>query len=81
MYRAIMTPGKDNRVVQIPQEYWDQKVEVLVLPFQAMNHVDKRDKTKKHAWHEFVEQTYGSFAEDPLVRPEQGTLEQREALL
>ncbi len=33
MYREIIIPDKNNRTIQISKEYWNQEVEILVLPF------------------------------------------------
>ena len=78
MYRAIMTPSEHNRIVHIPREYWDKEVEVLVLPFSYPT-VNKNIEGSAKNWQAFIEATYGSFAETPLERPEQGVYEQREA--
>jgi len=40
MVREIITPRSSEYMVQIPQEYIDKKVEILVLPF---SHVIDRD--------------------------------------
>ena len=43
MYREIITPTKKENIIKIPKEYWDQKVEILVLPF---NKISKKVKKK-----------------------------------
>jgi len=43
MYREIITPTKKENIIKIPKEYWDQKVEILVLPF---NEISKKVKKK-----------------------------------
>ncbi len=35
---------------------------------------------KKGEWHDFIEQTYGCLADDPIVRYSQGEFTQRETL-
>ncbi|WP_017292471.1 hypothetical protein [Geminocystis herdmanii] len=35
---------------------------------------------KKREWHDFIEQTYGCLADDPIVRHSQGEYIQRETL-
>ncbi len=43
MYREIITPDKNNSTIEIPKEYWNQAVEVLVLPFSYI----KKEKNSK----------------------------------
>jgi len=75
MYREIITPNKHNRIIEIPKEYWNQEVEVLVFPF---SYETKNKKTPKDEWGDFIEKTYGSFANDPITRPNQGEYETRD---
>jgi len=44
MYREIITPTKKENLIKIPKEYWNQKVEILVLPF---NEISKKVERKK----------------------------------
>ena len=37
MYREIITPTQNDNMIAIPKEYWNQKVEILVLPFNEMS--------------------------------------------
>jgi len=32
MYREIITPSDQNNMIQIPKEYWNKQVEILVFP-------------------------------------------------
>jgi hypothetical protein len=36
MYREIITPSDKNNIIQIPKEYWNKQVEILVLPLNEM---------------------------------------------
>lgn len=75
MYREIIIPDKNNRIIEIPKEYWNQEVEILVLPFSY----DKKEKiNSKDNWEKFIEKTYGSFIDDPIDRPNQGKYEVRD---
>ncbi len=38
------------------------------------------EKDEKFDWHAFIAQTYGSLADDPISRGEQGSYEVREAM-
>ena len=44
MYREIITPTKKDNLIKIPKEYWNQQVEILVLPF---NEISKKAKKKR----------------------------------
>jgi hypothetical protein len=45
MYREIITPSDKNNIIQIPKEYWNKQVEILVFPLNEM--VQKvKDKKK-----------------------------------
>jgi hypothetical protein len=44
MYREIVTPTKKGNLIKIPKEYWNQKVEILVLP---LNEISKKVEKKK----------------------------------
>jgi len=44
MYREIITPNIHNHMIQIPQEYWNQEVEILVLPFSEIRKEPKKKK-------------------------------------
>jgi len=45
MYREVFTPDIHNNMIQIPKEYWNQEVEILVLPFSE---IKKEKKDRKH---------------------------------
>jgi hypothetical protein len=46
MYREIITPSDKNNIIQIPKEYWNKQVEILVLPLNEM--VQKVKQKKKN---------------------------------
>ena len=46
MYREIITPSDQNNIIQIPKEYWNRQVEVLVLPLNEM--VEKVKEKKRN---------------------------------
>ena len=46
MYREIITPTDQNNMIQIPKEYWNKQVEILVLPLNEM--VQKVKQKKKN---------------------------------
>ena len=46
MYREIITPTDQNNMIQIPKEYWNKQVEILVLPLSEM--VQKVKQKKKN---------------------------------
>ena len=45
MYRKIITPTQQDNLIKIPKEYWNQQVEILVLPFSEI--LSKVQKMKK----------------------------------
>jgi len=47
MYREIITPTRKDNVINIPKEYWNQKVEILVLPFAEVSNVVRDKKNLK----------------------------------
>jgi len=47
MYREIITPTRQDNVINIPKEYWNQKVEILVLPFAEVSNVVRDKKNLK----------------------------------
>ena len=47
MYREIITPTRQDNVINIPKEYWNQKVEILVLPFAEVSNVTRNKKNLK----------------------------------
>jgi len=52
MYREIITPTQKENLIKIPKEYWNQKVEVLVLPFNEISKkVEKKKKDLKALLH------------------------------
>ena len=44
MYRKIITPTDKNNMIQIPKEYWNKQVEILVLPLNEMMQKVKQKK-------------------------------------
>jgi len=44
MYRKIITPTDKNNMIQIPKEYWNEQVEILVLPLNEMMQKVKQKK-------------------------------------
>lgn len=63
--------------IKLPPEYSGQDVD-LVLRIQPQQKIAMNVKQK---WQEFVKQTYGSCANDPLTRPEELPMAMREELL
>jgi hypothetical protein len=49
------------------------------LPFSYKRKINKRDLERD--WHQFIEDTYGCLAEDPIERGDQGEYEIREEIL
>jgi len=47
MYREIITPTYKDNVINIPKEYWNQKVEILVLPFTELSNTTKNKSDLK----------------------------------
>jgi hypothetical protein len=70
----------------------DERLEILykiIKAFEALSHIDTvQPETSMGAiemhrelkWLEFIEETYGSMAESPIERVEQGVYEIREAI-
>jgi len=46
MYREIIIPSDQNNMIQIPKEYWNRQIEVLVLPLSET--AKKANKNKKN---------------------------------
>ena len=46
----------------------------------ALSHALEVEAYKRMPWAEFIERTYGILADDPIERPEQLPLEEREPL-
>ncbi len=44
MIREIIRPKKRQLQIEIPEEYVDKKIEVLVLPFFEMDSSEKKDE-------------------------------------
>jgi len=51
MYREIITPTKKENLIKIPKEYWNQKVEILVLP---LNEISNKVVKKKKDLHDLL---------------------------
>ncbi|NEW59717.1 hypothetical protein GSY74_00330 [Sulfurovum sp. bin170] len=43
MYREIITPTSQEYMINIPKEYLDKEVEILVLPFSYYKKKKKKD--------------------------------------
>lgn len=59
----------------LPSEYANQDVELVVI-IQA-----KKQTNERQNWLNFLNQTYGSLADDPIERPEQPELKETGNLL
>lgn len=59
----------------LPSEYANQDVELVVI-IQHQKHSLERQN-----WLDFINQTYGSLANDPIERPEQPELKENTPLL
>ena len=44
MYREIIRPTNQRHIIEIPKEYLNEEVEILVLPFSSFNREKKRKK-------------------------------------
>lgn len=65
MIREIVTPKSENYYINIPKEYINKKVEILVLPFETS--IENRSKTTEQ---DILSQTKGILSikkVDPLV--------------
>lgn len=49
------------------------------LSFSNKRKINKRDLAQD--WHQFIEETYGCLAEDPIERGDQGKFEIREEII
>lgn len=64
----------------------DQYLEFLYRIIKALGPFPEQDTIQGHkpsseqSWEEFIDATYGMFADDPLERGEQGEFEVRETL-
>ena len=47
---------------------------------ELVNEPDKISSNSKLNWHEFIDETYGSLADDPIERGKQGEYEKREII-
>lgn len=59
----------------LPSEYANQDVELVVI-IQA-----KKQTNARQNWLDFINQTYGSLADDPIERPAQPELKEIDTLL
>ena len=59
----------------------DSYLDVLYRIVKALGHSEASviEKTQSASWSDFIEQTYGSLADDPLERGDQGQYEVRES--
>jgi len=70
--------GDGNVTLSLPQRYAGQDLEV-VLVVQPAAPLSAQPTPEELGWPPgFFEQTYGSFRDTPLERPEQGEYEVRE---
>jgi hypothetical protein len=61
----------------------DRYLEVIYRIIKALVSPPELDATSQRAtssWNQFIEETYGSLADDPIERGEQGQYEIREAI-
>ena len=72
--------GKDGTLtVPVPDALRDKELEVLVVLQPVGAAAEGETATDGHGWPlGFLDDTYGSLADDPLERLPQGTLESRD---
>lgn len=66
-------------------EVLDRIIKALVNPSELVaatphNTVDVQNESEMLNWRRFIEETYGSLADDPIERGQQGQYEVREAI-
>jgi len=67
--------------LQVPVGLSNTDLEIMLI-FQPIKQPSLREKPEDLGWSpNFFEETFGSCADDPLVRPPQGEYEEREVLL
>ena len=62
-----------SEIDKVREEYFA----VLYRIIQALEEPGSKPRTPEADWRQFVAETYGSFADDPLDRREQGTSQDR----
>jgi len=55
-------------------------IKALVNPLEFVTTTPEVEIPDRMEWHRFIEQTYGSLADDPIERGEQGQYETRETI-
>jgi len=71
--REIQTAETDTLYVNLPKSFMHRKLEIIIIPV---------DEASSRAWPAaFFEQTAGCFADNPLIREEQGNYEVRDEVL
>ena len=66
-----------NEIDFIPDQYAEVLYKII-KSLQTSNQIDIAGKNSKTDWKQFVEETYGCLADDPIERGEQGIYEIRE---
>ena len=66
-----------NEIDFIPDQYAEVLYKII-KSLQTSNQIDIAEKNSKTDWKQFVEETYGCLADDPIERGEQGIYEIRE---
>ena len=61
----------------IPDQY-SEVLYKIIKALQTSNQIDIAEKNSKIYWKQFVNETYGCLADDPIERGEQGFYEIRE---
>ena len=61
----------------IPGQY-SEVLYKIIKALQTSNQIDIAEKNSKIYWKQFVNETYGCLADDPIERGEQGVYEIRE---
>jgi hypothetical protein len=70
----------DEVVTQADQLSVDEKARLIEHLGNALRHDLEVETFRRMPWHEFLRRTYGILADDPIERPEQLPLEEREPL-
>lgn len=73
----IINEEGEKKAVVIDLEKWGN---LWLEIFNKMEKYTDNSEEKKLEWHDFIEQTYGCLADDPIVRHSQGEYTQRETL-
>lgn len=81
----MMTKERLKREIDhVQEEYFDVLYQIIQVfefsPKTSDQTPERRIKQDRLQWLEFIEQTYGCLADDPIERWEQGVYEIRECL-